>query len=124
MLSAGWGISETVQKRKDGLSYLKKESKQKPTSDIVQEHKFGDPRFDNLNNVMPILTELNQPNCNIVVDCLKTDAKSSYQARSNRIVATTPFTTSAFYDDIHEKTFAALSKSTSDATNLNMWQQP
>ena len=112
---------ETVQKRKEGLSYLKKESKQKPISDVVQEHKFGDPRFDNLNNVMPILTELNQPNCNIVVDLSENGCKVKLPSGEEQPYCgnnAVHYFEKAFYDDIHEKTFAVLSKSTSDATNL------
>ena len=112
--------AETIKKRKEGLAYLKKQSNLKPSENIEQKHRLGDPRFDNLNNVMPVLTELNQPNCNVVVDLSVNKCKVKLPNGEEQPYCgnnAVHYFEKSFYDDIHQETFEKLSSKNKESTN-------
>ena len=91
----------------------------KPSENIEQKHRLGDPRFDNL-NIYASMTELNQPNCNVVVDLSVNECKVKLPNGEEQPYCgnnAVHYFEKSFYDDIHQETFEKLSSKNKESTN-------
>ena len=69
---------------------------------------------------MPVLTELNQPNCNVVVDLSINECKVKLPNGEEQPYCgnnAVHYFEKSFYEDIHQETFEKLSSKNKESTN-------